>query len=192
MSLTGTLNISPYSLTGINNFDGTVNGLVPVSVINIAGQVGFLSWNTSTSTLTLFIPTSNGIVALGLLSSTDWNTFNGKENTLSFTSPLMRSGNVIEFDFSTANTFTGVNTFSNLVNFNSNIKLNALPLAVTPTALYIDGTGLVSYGASIDLLPLNNIWTGAINYFKNEVIVENYAQLQYAFRAYINKASTQH
>jgi hypothetical protein len=64
MSLTGSLNISPYSLTGINNFDGTVNGLVPVSVITIAGQTAFLSWNTSTSTLTLVIPTSNGVVAL--------------------------------------------------------------------------------------------------------------------------------
>jgi hypothetical protein len=117
MSLTGSLNISPYSLTGINNFDGTVNGLVPVSVITIAGQTAFLSWNTSTSTLTLVIPTSNGVVALGLLSSTDWNTFNGKENTLSFTSPLRRIANVIDFDFSTANTFTGVNTFSNTRQF---------------------------------------------------------------------------
>jgi hypothetical protein len=68
MSLTGNLNTSPYSLTGINNFDGTVNGLVPVSVITIAGQTAFLSWNTSTTTLTLVIPTSDGIVALGLLS----------------------------------------------------------------------------------------------------------------------------
>jgi hypothetical protein len=185
MSLTGSLNISPYSLTGINNFDGTVNGLVPVSVITIAGQTAFLSWNTSTTTLTLVIPTSDGIVALGLLSSTDWNTFNNKENTLSFTSPLRRIANVIDFDFSTANTFTGVNTFSNTVNFNHNIQFNALPLATTSNILYIDLTGLVSYGAvPPDLIPLNNIWTGATNRFQNALVVENENNSTYPFLVY--------
>jgi hypothetical protein len=47
-----------------------------------------------------------------------------------------------------------------LVNFNGNINCNSLPLATTSNILYIDLTGLVSYGAvPPDLIPLNNITT---------------------------------
>nr|MBP6038419.1 hypothetical protein [Candidatus Saccharimonas sp.] len=40
------------------------------------------------------LPTAN-TGTTGVLSSTDWNTFNGKENVLMFNGPLSRSGNTI-------------------------------------------------------------------------------------------------
>jgi hypothetical protein len=226
MSINNFTDAVGFSISGLQNIAlDSINGNPILSTIIIAGQTAFLSYDSTTSTLTLFIPTSDGVVALGLLSATDWNTFNGKENGLTFTSPLTRVGNTISFDFTQSltfdgntqtlnnntivaggffytgatstttgyilyidnatgyitkgavpnilpenNTFTGINTFSNLVNFNSNIKCNALPYAITPTALYIDGTGLVSYGASSNLLPSNNVWTGN-NTFDNNVII---------------------
>jgi hypothetical protein len=170
MSLIGITSLYPYSLTGIQDITGTVNGSTPIVSISIAGQTFYLSASSpdvnGNVVLTLNIITAS-TGNTGLLSSTDWNTFNGKESVLTFTSPLRRIGDVIDFDFSTSNTFSGVNTFSNLVNFNGNIQFNALPNATTPSALYIDGTGLVSYGASSNLLPLNNVWTGTQTYSNN-------------------------
>jgi hypothetical protein len=190
MSLVGLTSLYPYSLTGIQDITGTVNGSTPIVSITIAGQTFYLSASSpdvnGNVVLTLNIITAS-TGNTGLLSSTDWNTFNGKENVLTFTSPLTRGGNTISFDFSTANTFTGVNTFSNLVNFNHNIQLNALPLATTSNILYIDLTGLVSYGAvPPNLLPLDNIWTGSINTFDNSVIIKNIHAGTYSLIVYRN------
>jgi hypothetical protein len=190
MSLSNFTDAVGFSISGLQNISlDSINGNPILSTINISGQVGFLSYDSTTTTLTLLIPTQNGIIALGLLSSTDWNTFNNKENALTFISPLRRVGNTIDFDFSIANTFSGVNTFSNLVNFTNNIQCTGLPAGIKPNILYIDGiTGLVSFGAvPPDLLPLNNIWAGATNFFKNQIVVENFAQLTYSFQAFINK-----
>jgi hypothetical protein len=193
MSINNFTEVQGFSISGLQNITAdTINGNTVLTTITIAGQTAFLSYDSTTSTLTLLIPTSDGVVSVGLLSATDWNTFNGKESPLTFTSPLTRGGNTITFDFSTANTFTGVNTFSNLVNFNSNIQLNALPLATTSNILYIDGTGLVSYAAApvfTDLLPLNNIWTGATNRFQNALVVENENNSTYQLIVYRSQLS---
>jgi len=188
MSLIGINSVYPYSLTGIQDITGTVNGSTPIVSISIAGQTFYLAVSPPDSNgnvvLTLNIATASTSTT-GLLTDGDWNVFNGKENVLTFSSPLTRLGNTISFDFSIPNTFTGVITFSNVVNFNSNIQCNALPLAITSNILYIDGTGLVSYGASpVDLLPLNNIWTGSTNRFQNAVIVENENNSTYSLLVY--------
>ena len=66
--------------------------------------------------------TASGSV-FGCLSSTDWNTFNGKENALTFSFPLIRSVNAISFGGLSTSTaavvgnlpyFSGVNTFANV------------------------------------------------------------------------------
>ena len=164
MSVNQFLDAVPFSVSGLQNLQvSTINGGGFITTINIAGQIAFLSWNSTTETLTLLIPNANGSIT-GLLTSTDWNIFNNKENLLTFASPLTRVGNTISFDFSIPNTFTGVNTFTNNTNFNNNIYLNALPLATAPNVLYIDGTGLVSYGVLPDLIVLNNTWTGTQTY----------------------------
>jgi hypothetical protein len=189
MSINNFTDAVGFSINGLQNIAlDTINGNPILSTITIAGQTSYLSYDSTTSTLTIIISTSSALIT-GLLTSTDWAKFNNKEEPLTFSTPLARGGiggNTISFDFSTANNFTGVNTFSNLVNFNSNIKLNALPYAITPTALYIDGTGLLSYGASPDLLPLDNIWTGSVNFFNNSVIIKNIQAGTYSLIVYRN------
>ena len=119
MSITNFTDPVGFSISGLQNIAlDSINGNPILSTINIAGQTAFLSWDNTTNTLTLFIPTSDGVVSLGLLSSTDWNTFNNKENGLTFSTPLTRGGiggNTISFDFSTVNFWTGVNHFNNAV-----------------------------------------------------------------------------
>lgn len=59
---------------------------VPVITVNAQGQI--------TAATTATIPTAN-VSTSGVLSSADWNTFNGKENILAFNGPLERSDNQI-------------------------------------------------------------------------------------------------
>jgi hypothetical protein len=115
MSLIGINNFYPYSLTGLQNITGTVNGFTPIVSITIAGQTFYLTASTpdvnGNVVLTLNIATATTSTT-GLLTDTDWNTFNSKENGLTFNSPLNRVIDAISFDFSTTNTFTGINDFN--------------------------------------------------------------------------------
>jgi secreted trypsin-like serine protease len=101
MSVNNFLDAVPFSVSGLQNLQvNTINGGGFITTINIAGQIAFLSWNSTTETLTIFIPNASSSIT-GLLTSTDWNTFNNKENGLTFTSPLTRGGiggNTISFD----------------------------------------------------------------------------------------------
>jgi hypothetical protein len=169
MSINNFTDAVGFSISGLQNIAlDSINGNPILSTIIIAGQTAFLSWDNTTNTLTLFIPTSDGVVALGLLSATDWNTFNNKENGLTFISPLRRSGDVIDFDFSTANIWTGTQTYTNDIYYTSgNYFYTGLPNVITTNALYVDPiTGQLSYGTPTNLLPLDNIWTG-INTFQS-------------------------
>ncbi len=70
--------------SSIGNLSTTTNG------ITIAGGTNAVI-GTGTS---IDIATANGTTT-GLLSSTDWTSFNNKENTLTFNTPLSRTGNTI-------------------------------------------------------------------------------------------------
>lgn len=98
MSLTQNLNIVPFSLTGLSNFNGTVNGNNVLGSITIAGQTAYLIASAPDAngnmTLTLQISTASSSGS-GLLSSLDWSAFNSKENGLTFTSPLLRTSNTV-------------------------------------------------------------------------------------------------
>jgi hypothetical protein len=166
MSLIGINNFYPYSLTGLQNITGTVNGFTPIVSITIAGQTFYLTASTpdvnGNVVLTLNIATATTSTT-GLLTDTDWNTFNSKENVLTFNSPITRSTNTIGFDFSTTNNWTGTNDFFAAVHFLAGVRMSALATATTTDILYIDGTGILSRGAvptPTNLLPLNNTWTG--------------------------------
>ena len=72
-STNGLTNISNYTTTGLGSSVGT---------ITIAGQTMYLSASPNIGgniTLTLNIPNASSSVT-GLLTSTDWNIFNNKEN----------------------------------------------------------------------------------------------------------------
>ncbi|MEA2701859.1 MAG: hypothetical protein QOE22_568 [Candidatus Parcubacteria bacterium] len=105
------------------------------------------------NTVTFNLPTASA-TNRGLLSSADWSTFNGKENVLSFTYPLVRTVNNISLAFgtTTSNTWAGTQTFNNLVATNATTTsfaigsdyitdLTGSGLTVTGNALTLDRTG---------------------------------------------------
>lgn len=69
----------------------SVNGAGPVVTLTAVNSGASLNWNGTE----LRIPTATGAIT-GLLSSTDWTTFNGKENVLTFSNGLTRSTNAVK------------------------------------------------------------------------------------------------
>ena len=162
----------PFSISGIQNLAvDTINGNTVLTTINIAGQIAYLSWDSTTNTLTLSIPNATSGIT-GLLTSTDWNTFNNKENLLTFVSPLTRVGSTISFDFTQSLTFNGnTQTLNNNTIVGGGLFYTGATSNTTAYILYIDNsTGYITKGAvppSTDLLPLDNTWTGTQNYTNN-------------------------
>ena len=160
----------PFSISGLQNLDvDTINGNTILSTINIAGQTAYLSWDSTTNTLTLLIPNADASTT-GVITFTDWNTFNNKEGPLTFTSPLTRVGSIISFDFTQSLTFNGnTQTFNNNTIISGSLFYTGATSNTTGYILYIDNsTGYITKGAvppyTPNLLPLNNTWTGTQNY----------------------------
>jgi hypothetical protein len=129
---------------------------------SIATVLGYTPYNgTDTSIKALFSATtplsySNGVYGIsqattssnGYLSSTDWNTFNGKESVLSFTTPLVRTTNTISINQASASTSgylssTDWNTFNNKSTTSGTITSVAMTV---PTGLSIAGTPITTSG----------------------------------------------
>ena len=84
-----------------------------------------LAYNSSTGVFSIPVATTS---ANGYLSSTDWTTFNGKENVLTFSSPLVRTTNTISIPIAT----TSVNGYLSSTDWTTfNNKQGALTLTVT-------------------------------------------------------------
>lgn len=140
--------ISPFSSivvgSGLNFSGGTLSatgggGSSATTTINGASGPTF-TFNTGTSGSDFNIATSSGTIIFnipsssassrGLLTSTDWSTFNGKENVLTFNSPLSRSVNAISISLasSTSNGYlssTDWTTFNNKVSTTRAINTTA-------------------------------------------------------------------
>jgi len=84
-----------------------------------------LVFNSSTGVFSMPAATTS---VSGHLTSTDWNTFNGKENVLTFSSPLVRTSNTISMPASTGSV-NGYLSSTDWTTFNN--KQGALTLTVT-------------------------------------------------------------
>jgi hypothetical protein len=110
--------------TGLN----ALNGLTKQVQYFATGTSGTdFNISSSTDTHTFNFPTASA-TNRGLLSTTDWSTFNSKENVLTFSSPLVRSTNTISIPAAT----TSVNGYLTSTNFTTfNNKQNAITLTTT-------------------------------------------------------------
>jgi hypothetical protein len=99
----------------------------------------------------------------GYLSSTDWNTFNGKESALTFSSPLSRSTNTISIPAATSTT-NGYLTSADWTTFNS--KGSGTVTSVAALTLGTTGTDLsssVANGTTTPVITLNVPTASATN-----------------------------
>lgn len=129
---------------------------------SIATVLGYTPYNgTDTSIKALFsasapLSYSNGVYGIsqattssnGYLSSTDWNTFNGKESALTFSIPLVRTTNTISINQASASTSgylssTDWNTFNNKGSGSGSVTSVAMSV---PTGLSISGTPITTSG----------------------------------------------
>jgi hypothetical protein len=129
---------------------------------SIATVLGYTPYNgTDTSIKALFSATtplsySNGVYGIsqattssnGYLSSTDWNTFNGKESVLSFTTPLVRTTNTISINQASASTSgflssTDWNTFNNKGTGTGTVTSVAMTM---PLGLSVSGSPITTSG----------------------------------------------
>ena len=95
-----------YLATAVTSLNGLTGATQTFATTSTNGGFGFSS---SATTHTLNIPTASAS-SLGLLTATDWSTFNSKQSALTFTYPLQNSANTISLVFGTTTT----NTWSNL------------------------------------------------------------------------------
>lgn len=89
----------------------------------------------------------------GALSSTDWNTFNGKENVLTFNGPLSRSSNTISINTANGST-TGALSSTDWTTFNGkeNVISFSSPLSRSGNTVSVNNASSVNTGVltSID------------------------------------------
>lgn len=128
------------------------------TVTNVSGNAP-ISVSNGTTTPSISIATANGTTT-GALSSADWTTFNGKENALTFSSPLTRTTNAISIPAATS-VSDGYLAKEDWTAFNAKLGSEADTLATvtgrgasTATAVTFSG------GASF---PGNGIWNSSGN-----------------------------
>jgi predicted heme/steroid binding protein len=159
------------------SYDLSANRTWNVGTITSISTIAPLTGGTITSTGTIGI-TQSGSVMDGYLSSTDWNTFNAKQNFMTANAPLSILADVISISQSGASSngylsSTDWNTFNN--------KQNALvnPVTGTGTVYYIPmwtgvtalSNSIISYAAGLMNFGFNNA-EGASVVFTNTATTE--------------------
>jgi hypothetical protein len=157
--VTPTLVTAGHVLTA-DGSGGTVWSAPVVSVDVTLGTANGLTLSGQQISLEL-----SGTATTGALSSVDWNTFNTKENTLTFNGPLSRTGNTISVSAASASTDGYVsqadwNTFS--------LKQNAITITNTGTTgaatLVGNVLNIPNYGADKWSLAGNDGVTAGTNF----------------------------
>jgi hypothetical protein len=103
-----------------NDGSGNFSWVPDVGVMSITATAP-LTGGTITSSGSIGIAQANGTTN-GYLSSSDWTTFNGKENALTFTSPLARATNTISMPAATGSV-NGYLTSTDWTAFNAKVPL---------------------------------------------------------------------
>jgi len=128
-----------YTLPGATGTIALVGGVGVGTVTSVAaltlGTTGTdlnssVATGTTTPVITLNVPTASA-ANRGVLSSTDWSTFNGKESALTFSAPLVRTTNTISIPVAT----TSVNGYLSSTDWTTfNNKQSTITLTTTGTS----------------------------------------------------------
>ena len=137
------LNVPNYTLSGLGGVPDsrtlTINGTSYDLSVNRTWSVGTVTSITFSGPLTGGTITGSGTVGIlqasgsqgGYLSSTDWTTFNNKQNTISVTAPITLVGSTIAITQSSGST----NGYLSSTDWNTfNGKQNAITLTTTGTS----------------------------------------------------------
>jgi hypothetical protein len=97
--------VAPFTFSNVQLFDATGSGGI-TSINSLTAAAQTLATGTSGTDFAIFSATATHTFNLpaasasntGKLSSTDWSTFNAKENALTFNAPLSRTGDVVSLD----------------------------------------------------------------------------------------------
>jgi hypothetical protein len=165
------------TLATVNSNIGTFGSSlsVPSFTVNAKGLITGVSGNT--------IPTSNS-TTLGLLSSTDWNTFNNKQDSLNGTGFVKVSGTTITYDNSTYLTTSSASStyapiaspsFTGNINIAStgslNINADASPTEYQRFKWYIYNPNGYTIGANSKLVLQTTRRSGVIGIF-NPIVID--------------------
>ena len=201
-----------YTLPGATGTIALVGGAGVGTVTSVAaltlGTTGTdlsstVANSTTTPVITLNVPTASASNR-GALSSTDWTTFNGKESTLTFSSPLVRTVNTISIPVATTSvngylSSTDWTTFNNkaaalsgtintIAYWNSATTISSLALATYPSLTelsYVKGvtsaiqTQLNAKQATITLTTTGT--SGVATFSSNTLNIPNYGSALSAY-----------
>jgi len=164
-----------YTVPSSSAFEKVLSGLVEKVPSSFAVQTAI---NTTTITAVAPLSLSSGTLTItqsgagtsGYLSSTDWNTFNGKENVLTFTSPLTRSTNTVSIGASTsiANGYlssadwTTFNDKQSTLYANSPLSISSNTISITSPLPLTNGGTNASLVASLGGIFYSTATAGAI------------------------------
>ncbi len=195
-SLNGLTNFFPFSLNGLQNINAaTINGnpiyTGNVSISFTSALLPTFTYNSTTNTIILNLPYSS-LVDSGILSNSDFMLFTNKENTLTFSSPLLRTLNNITIPYLTiaqnsttlANNVIGnniinpshsnINVIGNNITslYNNSTYINNIRNASLSSMLYYDAsTKEISYSS----IPSNTlIFNYPLNLSGSTVSIPNF------------------
>ena len=119
---------------GYTPYNGT-----DASIRNLFSATAPLSYSSGVYSISQATTSSNGY-----LSSTDWNTFTGKESVLTFTAPLVRTTNAISITQATTST-NGYLSSTDWTTFNNKGSGTVTSVAATvPSFLSVSGSPITS------------------------------------------------
>jgi len=160
-----TINGTAYDLTADRSWSvGTVTSIAALTLGTTGSDVSSsVATGTTTPVITLNIPTASG-TNRGALSSTDWTTFNSKQNALSGTGFVKISGTTISYDNSTYYLASNPDGYTTNVGTVTSVALSVpTGLSITGSPITTSGTLALTYAAgySIPTDAIQSNWTTA-------------------------------
>ena len=145
--ITTSVSGTTVTIAATNTSAGTVTSVAALTLGTSGTDLSStVATSTTTPVITLNVPTASASNR-GALSSADWSTFNGKENVLTFSSPLVRTTNTISIPVAT----TSVNGYLSSTDWNTFNGKQATGVSVLKSGSTMSGLLVLSADPSVAL-----------------------------------------